>query len=291
MSSSAATTESETTDFPFVLSCFVAIRVLSNWFRTDKLLTAIGVYPDDLHQVIAQFSQQLKGPQIQLPYGMTGQARFVGKIGGEMMFGVEVDLDVRNQLTARTSPVIDGVKYFTCVECKTMAGSCYFIPASKLKKTTKLEAGACVKVRSTGATVRLLDSNILAKYWTVKTRVPAPKSRKDKRMALVCEEDMDLFYAWHLKPIDDEMDIIWRLCKVGVKVRTEIGGVGVIKYIGPVVDGGDDHGENRIGIELRDYDVNAHDGTVNGHTYFSCKLGHGIILRVSDLFVCYSKYY
>ena len=131
-----------------------------------------------------------------------------------------------------------------------------------------------------GKVVKIVSYVAKKSRWKVKVL----QNTKKKRYLGVREENLDPILDWELKEIN-VVEPLRDMPQIGDKVKTRNGKSGVVKFIGKTQFS---NCQQLIGLELDDWNQNAHDGKVKGVRYYNAKHGRGYFTKFEFLIETYA---
>ena len=104
--------------------------------------------------------------------------------------------------------------------------------------------------------------------------------RKNRYKSGVPEENLEVILDWETLEKEPKSK---KIPNIGDIIVTRSGQIGMVKYVGFVEFGAAFSKTMYVGIELEEWDLNGHNGTVKNKTYFSAKSGYGYFVKLMDI--------
>ncbi|VDP75250.1 unnamed protein product [Echinostoma caproni] len=249
---------------------------------TAKIDTGLRIRSPDLNSA----SRQLElGDRVLVAGQRKGVIRFIGptQFAPGTWYGVELD-----QSVGKNNGSVGGVRYFECA-----MGHGIFAPLNRIQRLPSISRSAtpqCSRAASSGLRNASMTGSLYGSGTSGGLRLDKPAHRLAwstttspmvgravvGRPSLPQELINALHAAGHTpKEIKDPP--VFYLCE-GMQVLCA-GEMGIVRYIGPIT-----FAEGIwLGVELRK-PRGRHDGSVAGKRYFTCRPGHGLLVRPSRVF-------
>ena len=268
------------------LSMEQATKYVTEWYED-------GYNDINLHQVIDEgfksrfiissnamlhnYGKYAPGDRLKLLNGETGTVRYHGyirEISGAEIIGIELDFYSPNAGDGS----INDTAYF-----ETEMGRGYFACHQEVQNilVARIVEGSYARLKGlqrvpkyNGKTVKIISWHHDKERWKVKLL----HARQEKKYLGVAEENLDPILNW--EPLHYHSSFLFAEPNIGDRVKTRQGKYGIVKFIGDVEFG---DCKRWIGLELDEFDLNGHNGTIKGVQYFTAPEGKGYFVKQGNL--------
>ena len=237
---------------------------------------------DDNQDILIEDLPEIKfklGDRVKLSHGKTGVVRYIGNpdftSDHEEVVGLELDSWDANA----SDGTIQGKKLFD-----SAPGRAYFtrrrsvanIMASSITEGSYARLKGLEKVpQFNGKTVKVVSYVPNKLRWKVKIL----HNSTERKYLGVREQNLDPILDWEAAR-NANVEPLKQFPSIGDRVKTKNGKWGVVKYIGTTKFS---NNEKLVGLELNQWNANAHDGKVKGVRYFTVKEGRGYFTKLDQL--------
>ena len=224
------------------------------------------------------------GDRVKLSTGKTGVVRYIGNahFTSEEVVGLELDSWDPNGCDG----TINNIQIF-----EASPGRGYFFTKNSTDNKTIVKSqivegsyarlkGLTLVPRFNGKTVKVVSFVEKKSRWKVKLL----QTKQEKKYLGVFEQNLDPILDWDINfdnDINYDNESLNIMPSIGDGIKTKNGLIGIVKFVGKTQFGPID--EIYIGLELKEWYVNAHDGQVKDVKYFTAKPGTGYFAKLNFL--------